>query len=211
MSTTTVIVLCVVVPLLLGGFANYFAHKWWILYLPLFGFIILLGYLGHLAITWTHAPNRLDNEKERPRLWIKAIDAHLENFNVPRGPGAPIVEVTFENTSSVAAFNLEGKTYLLKTDQKLTEVPPQPEESEKQVLPFVPAHHEITQPIGTSVDIEPDLKGQIESEKIFMYVFGWVTYKSQPTDSKNYKLSFCSLYLPKSNRFLRTRFGNKDE
>jgi hypothetical protein len=50
MSNTTILILCVAVPLLLGGFANYFAHKWWILYLPLTGALLLLGYLGHLAI-----------------------------------------------------------------------------------------------------------------------------------------------------------------
>jgi hypothetical protein len=50
MSNTTVFVLCVVVPLLLGGFTNFFAHKCWILYFPLAGILIGLGYAGHLAI-----------------------------------------------------------------------------------------------------------------------------------------------------------------
>jgi hypothetical protein len=50
MSNTTVFVLCVAVPLLLGGFANFYAHKPWILYLPLFGLLLALGYGGHLAI-----------------------------------------------------------------------------------------------------------------------------------------------------------------
>jgi hypothetical protein len=50
MSNTTTVVVCMVVPLLLSGFANFYAHKWWILYLPLAGALLLAGYLGHLAI-----------------------------------------------------------------------------------------------------------------------------------------------------------------
>ena len=50
MSNTTTIVVCMVVPLLLGGFANFFAHKGWILYLPLAGFLVFIGYAGHLGI-----------------------------------------------------------------------------------------------------------------------------------------------------------------
>jgi hypothetical protein len=50
MSNTTLVVIWLIVPLMLSGFANYFAHKPWILYLPLFGFLLLFGYLGHLGI-----------------------------------------------------------------------------------------------------------------------------------------------------------------
>gem|GEM_PF-3783555 len=49
-SNTTTLILCVAVPLLLSGFLNFFAHKRWILYFPLIGGLLLLGYLGHLAI-----------------------------------------------------------------------------------------------------------------------------------------------------------------
>jgi hypothetical protein len=81
MSNTTVFILCVAVPLLLGGFANYFAHKAWILYLPLFGVLLLLGYLGHLAIQFYANPqNDLENgdknlkpdgvTQERPNISI---------------------------------------------------------------------------------------------------------------------------------------------
>jgi hypothetical protein len=50
MSTTTVIVLLTVVPLLLSGFFNHFAHKNWILYFPLVGIALAVVYFGHLGI-----------------------------------------------------------------------------------------------------------------------------------------------------------------
>jgi hypothetical protein len=106
MSSTTIIVLCVVVPLLLGGFANYFAHKWWILYLPLFGFLLLLGYLGHLAIRGKRSPNQLDTSKQlalstpapmkddRPNKSISTINQsggqNIIADNVKLGPAPPV-------------------------------------------------------------------------------------------------------------------------
>jgi hypothetical protein len=58
MSNTTVIVICVVVPLLLSGFANFFAHKTWILYFPLLGMATLIFYLGHLGIVSLRTPDQ---------------------------------------------------------------------------------------------------------------------------------------------------------
>jgi hypothetical protein len=56
MSTTTLIVVCTIIPLLLSGFLNHFAHKTWILYFPLFGFALSILYFGHLAIRSYQSP-----------------------------------------------------------------------------------------------------------------------------------------------------------
>jgi hypothetical protein len=61
MSTTTTIVICVVT-LLLGGLLNFYAHKTWILYLPLAGILLGLGYAGHLWIRSFAAPFSVTRE-----------------------------------------------------------------------------------------------------------------------------------------------------
>lgn len=47
---TTLIVVCTIIPLLLSGFLNHFAHKPWILYFPLAALALGVLYFGHLAI-----------------------------------------------------------------------------------------------------------------------------------------------------------------
>lgn len=50
MSNTTAIIITVVIPLMLSGFLNFHANKPWILYFPLLGILVGLGYAGHLWI-----------------------------------------------------------------------------------------------------------------------------------------------------------------
>src|ERR1700739_3443660 len=63
LSPTTIIVICTVVPLLLSGFLNHFAHKTWILYFPLAGIVLAVLYFGHLGIRSITTEN-----KEQPRV-----------------------------------------------------------------------------------------------------------------------------------------------
>ncbi|PYL77356.1 MAG: hypothetical protein DMF26_04440 [Verrucomicrobia bacterium] len=44
MSTTSIIVVCTVIPLLLSGFLNHFSHKTWILYFPVLGIALAVVY-----------------------------------------------------------------------------------------------------------------------------------------------------------------------
>jgi hypothetical protein len=82
-SLTTLIIICLIVPLLLGGFTNFFAHKTWILYFPLFGVLLLIGYLGHLGIRSLSAtktpPPKVDFSVAVEAGWLhpRSID---ENF-----------------------------------------------------------------------------------------------------------------------------------
>ena len=96
MSSTTTIILCVVVPMLLSGFISFYAHKTWILYLPLFGFLLGLGYLGHLAIS-----SYAGEPKDTPRVRLD-----LPPIEPPATPSTPmkndrpnITNITSENQS----------------------------------------------------------------------------------------------------------------
>ena len=73
MSTTTAVVICTVVPLLLSGFLNYFAHKPWILYFPLLGIATCILYFGHLAIRSLDRPPSVPSDVQ-----INSIDALSE-------------------------------------------------------------------------------------------------------------------------------------
>src|SRR5262245_37934218 len=75
MSITTVIVICTVVPLLLSGFFNHFAHKNWILYFPVFGIALAVIYFGHVGIQLLNKSN-VEAPKERPYVII--TDSRLE-------------------------------------------------------------------------------------------------------------------------------------
>jgi hypothetical protein len=74
MSTTTIFVVCTVVPLLLSGFLNHFAHKYWILYFPLIGIAIAVLYFGHLWIRSLVPSTNVRQDKEKIAAHISSID-----------------------------------------------------------------------------------------------------------------------------------------
>jgi hypothetical protein len=101
-SNTTILIVCVAVPLLLGGFANYFAHKWWILYFPLAGALLLLGYAGHLAIR-AHAGQVVHPEKKSTQATNPAQVANDRAWlNVEVVPGGAIYHLPQQ--SGMCAF-----------------------------------------------------------------------------------------------------------
>jgi hypothetical protein len=113
MSNTTVFVLCVAVPLLLGGFINFYAHKPWILYFPLGGLLMLVGYIGHLAIqSYAYPQNksegddsaRLEMKDERPNVNISSRGQSGGFTGINRGTvnlGTKKREITAEQEANI--------------------------------------------------------------------------------------------------------------
>src|SRR6266478_187318 len=92
MSQTTTIIICTIVPLLLGGFLNHFGHKNWILYFPVIGIALAVLYFGHLGI---RSLNKSDAKPERP-----FIVSRVTRLMKPLAIGSyPIIECVFENIS----------------------------------------------------------------------------------------------------------------
>ena len=97
MSVTTTIVLSILVPLLLSGFLNHFAHKNWILYFPLIGIALAILYFGHLGIS---SLNKADivPPKERPDVIFRTTSVR------PLAVGQyPIIQYELENIGTVRA------------------------------------------------------------------------------------------------------------
>jgi hypothetical protein len=212
MSTTTAVVLCTIIPLLLSGFLNHFAHKTWILYFPLIGIALGILYFGHLGIRSLRAPDKTAvSLGKRPYIWLKAAIAKLENLSAPEN--TPIVELTFENSSDVPAWDVIPKAHAYIATTKLSELPPLPEKPSPSPVRgfFLPANREATHVIGSPKTPDPELRGKIDREEVFIYVFGSVTYKGQANDATRHTTNFCGLYMPKSNDFQQTSFGNETD
>jgi hypothetical protein len=94
MSQTTTIIIGIVVPLLLSGFLNHFAHKNWILYFPVIGIALAVIYFGHLGIKSLNKSNV--SQKEHPYLNFRAT--RLKPLEVGN---YPVIEYQLENMSKV--------------------------------------------------------------------------------------------------------------
>jgi hypothetical protein len=149
---------------------------------------------------------------ERPYIWVKAVVPKLENLNASEN--TPIVELIFENSANVPAWDVIPKAHAYIATSKLSEVPPLPAEKPLQTPTrgfFLPANREATHVIGSPKNADPELKHKIDRREVFMYVLGSVTYKDQSNDAARHTTHFCGLYMPESNNFEQTPFGNEPD
>jgi hypothetical protein len=216
MSNTTVNVICMIVPLLLSGFANFYAHKSWILYLPLAGILLLIGYVGHLAIRSadeTRSEQKLPpaatptpTQVQRPYVTLHHAVPKLDNIGVPEG--TTLVELVLENSGKEPAYNVLLQATAFIAFQKLSATP----KAQLPTLPesggsFLGVDRQMTVVLGAPDAADSDLKGKIERGEVFLYVFGVTTYVNR-IDNKTHKSEFCGLYVPQRKGFDQTLFGN---
>ena len=206
MSNTTTLILCVAVPLLLSGFANYFAHKSWILYLPLIGFLLLVGYLGHLAIrSYAYPPNNHldkppdDNVRREQRARIAAIA-----FGGRPEANKPFTAaVRYKNTGKTFAKHVSPVVFAYgirkgeKPDTNMVENEPSEGGVNTVLAPgeYLTSYHTYNdgKPL-TDKDVE-----LVEQGKIVIYFFGKIHYSDE--FKSNHWMKFCVFYDPKVKQY----------
>lgn len=101
MSNTTTGIVITIILFLLSAFYSYYAHKPWILYFPLTGFVILIWLVGHCCIQSKYRhdePSPAFKDEERKRL-IEVLRGYSET--------APhFVQIQFANIKQQARAKL---------------------------------------------------------------------------------------------------------
>jgi len=187
MSMTTTIVLFTIVPLLLTGFFNYFAHKNWILYFPVVGLALAIIYFGHLGIKSLGSP-----PKERPDA--PYVVPRFCRLLEPLAAGKPPrFDFQFENISTTeeAKFDLWDVTFHYTTDMSV------------KTLQYKPSKHTPgkigpTQKLGTRpytpLNLTEEQVGALNETpaKARLFIYARVSYTDETGSSHD--LSFCREY-----------------
>jgi hypothetical protein len=121
MSTTSIIVVCTIIPLLLSGFLNHFSHKNWILYFPLIGIALAVVYFGHLGIR-SRGKTSASGKQERPYVSISAIGLP----NIVLGPGPLKIRWEIKNNVAgpqIAVIAANMTTWFETSERPLPETP----------------------------------------------------------------------------------------
>jgi hypothetical protein len=141
--------------------------------------------------------------KEQPLVWIQGL--HLLNLS----PGqVPIVEVVFENTGPVPAYNFTHQTIVFPTDKPLTEDLPQLKSSTTPSKAVIPPNRAITQTIP-GMPMAAKAIEWIKQGEVLLYVYGVATYDDGL--SNTHTLKFCGYYFPSTDTFRACPFHNSSD
>jgi hypothetical protein len=147
-----------------------------------------------------------NNPTDQPHVWIQGL--HLLNLS----PGqVPIIEVIFENTGPVPAYNFLHDTTVYPTKKPLTEAPPYVKASTPPSKAVIPNDRTIVQRIpGAPMDaaaIE-----MLRQGRALLYVYGTATYDDgRSSNSTNHTLKFCGYYFPATDTFRSCPFHNSSD
>jgi hypothetical protein len=205
MSNTTTLILGVAVPLLLSGFANYFAHKSWILYLPLIGFLLLVGYLGHLAIrSYAYPIKQLDKTTDdNVRREQRARIAPIAFGGEPKVNESFTTSVRYKNTGKTFAKHVSPVVFAYgvkkgeKPDTNIVENEPNEEGVDTVMAPGVELTSYHTYNEGKPLT-EKDVT-LVDQGKIVIYFFGKIHYRDE--FQSNHWTKFCVFFNPKLKRY----------
>jgi len=187
MSMTTTIVLFTIVPLLLTGFFNYFAHKNWILYFPVVGLALAIIYFGHLGIKSLGSP-----PKERPDApyvvpGYYRLSEPLAVDKIPR------FDFQFENISSTqeAKFDLWDFTFYYTDDMNVKTIEYKP--SKRITGKIAPTKKLGARPIVPMALTDKQIEALNEiPPKARLFLFARASYTDEANVSHD--LSFCRAY-----------------